>query len=113
MFDGASLYNLLQGWGRGEPCEDSARPVARPNASDRLQPRLPDQMGLGHMMRTGYGRTRRIVPRENCEIVPRLSVGQVQHLLTKLREEGQVHLVGRTRSARWYCGPETAPDGSG
>jgi len=47
------------------------------------------------------------------EIVPELSTGQVQRLLAKLKEEGQVHLIGRSRTARWYPGPETASDDSG
>ena len=41
------------------------------------------------------------------ELLPHLSAGQVQRLLARLREEGQVHPLGRTRYTRWYPGPET------
>lgn len=40
------------------------------------------------------------------QVLPELSRAQVQVLLRQLRDDGEVHCVGRTRSARWYPGPE-------
>jgi len=42
--------------------------------------------------------------RELQQVLPALSRGQLQVLLSELRAEGRVHCVGRTRGARWYPG---------
>jgi len=43
--------------------------------------------------------------RELSDVLPALSRRQVQTLLHELRTEGRIHVVGRTRAARWYPGP--------
>jgi ATP-dependent DNA helicase RecG len=43
---------------------------------------------------------------ELAQVLPALPRSSIQRLMRELREEGRVHLVGRTRSARWYPGPQ-------
>ncbi len=42
------------------------------------------------------------------QVLPELSRRQVQGLLNEMRSEGKVHLTGRTSTARWHLGPESA-----
>jgi ATP-dependent DNA helicase RecG len=44
--------------------------------------------------------------RDLLEVLPVLSVAQVQSLLREMKKERLVHNVGRTRAARWYPGSE-------
>jgi len=43
---------------------------------------------------------------ELAQVLPALPRSSIQRLMRELREEGRVHLVGRTRSARWHPGPQ-------
>ncbi|WP_040668213.1 ATP-binding protein [Nitrolancea hollandica] len=40
------------------------------------------------------------------EVLPALSRKTIQHLLGELKSEGLIHVIGRTRSARWFPGPD-------
>ena len=42
--------------------------------------------------------------KELMQVLPALSMPQVQTLLRELKSEGNIHAVGRTRSALWYPG---------
>lgn len=42
---------------------------------------------------------------ELAQVLPSHSRGQIKRLLSQLKEEGNIHVIGRTRSARWYPGP--------
>lgn len=42
-------------------------------------------------------------------LLPALSRNQVQSLLKELKGAGKIHIVGRTKSGRWY--PGQAPEG--
>ena len=42
--------------------------------------------------------------RELRQVLPALSRNQVQSLLRSLKSEGRIHIIGYTRSARWYPG---------
>jgi ATP-dependent DNA helicase RecG len=44
------------------------------------------------------------------DVLPGLSTKQIQHLLAEMKQDGQVHVIGMTKGARWYPGPE-ADDG--
>jgi ATP-dependent DNA helicase RecG len=48
--------------------------------------------------------------RDLRQVLPQLSDGQVQALVRELKEDGVIHYVGRTRSARWYPGPDVIGD---
>lgn len=41
---------------------------------------------------------------ELAQVLPSLSRSSIQRLMGELREEGRVHLVGRTSGAKWYPG---------
>lgn len=43
---------------------------------------------------------------ELMKLLPSLSRRQVQELLKELQSEGRTHPIGRTRTVRWYPGPE-------
>lgn len=40
----------------------------------------------------------------NCYPVPGHKRSQIQILLRELRDEDQIHVVGRTRGAKWFPG---------
>jgi len=42
--------------------------------------------------------------KELMQVLPALSMPQLQTLLRELKSEGNIHAVGRTRSALWYPG---------
>lgn len=44
---------------------------------------------------------------EVAQVLPQLTTGQVRTLLKELKQEQRVHLVGITRSARWFPGTKT------
>jgi ATP-dependent DNA helicase RecG len=49
---------------------------------------------------------------ELCQVLPALSPKSIQRLLTELRDERRVCLIGKTRNARWHSGnqdPDVAP----
>ncbi len=49
---------------------------------------------------------------ELCQVLPALSPKSIQRLLTELRDERRVCLIGKTRNARWHSGnqdPDLAP----
>ena len=48
---------------------------------------------------------------EFLQVLPALGRGQIQALVQALADEGRVHLVGRTKGARWYPGPPPAASG--
>ncbi len=41
------------------------------------------------------------------QVLPALTMPQVQTLLRELKSEGKIYKVGSTRAALWYPGPET------
>lgn len=43
---------------------------------------------------------------ELAQVLPSLSRSSIQKFMRELREEGRVHLVGRTSGARWYPGSQ-------
>jgi len=45
--------------------------------------------------------------KELMQVLPALTMPQVQTLLRELKSEGDIHKVGRTRAALWYPGSET------
>ena len=45
--------------------------------------------------------------KELIQVLPALTMPQVQTLLRELKSEGEIHKVGRTRAALWYPGSET------
>ncbi len=45
--------------------------------------------------------------KELMQVLPALTMPQVQTLLRELKSEGEIHKVGRTRAALWYPGSET------
>src|SRR5690606_8097923 len=51
--------------------------------------------------------------RDLQDVLPSLSAKQVQHLLTEMKNAGEIHNRGRTRGARWYPGrsPSNHDDG--
>ena len=49
--------------------------------------------------------------RDLQEVLPASSERQIRYLLTEMKDEGLVHMSGRTRAARWYPGAE--PTGNG
>jgi ATP-dependent DNA helicase RecG len=48
---------------------------------------------------------------ELAEVLPSLSRQQIQALLRELQSEEQIHVVGMTKGARWYPGPDRGTDG--
>jgi ATP-dependent DNA helicase RecG len=42
---------------------------------------------------------------EFLQVLPSLSRDQIKGLMRELKSEGRVHVVGRTKGARWYPGP--------
>ena len=44
--------------------------------------------------------------KELRDVLPTLSHDQVQKLIGEMKREGTIHVVGRTRGALWYPGPE-------
>jgi ATP-dependent DNA helicase RecG len=42
---------------------------------------------------------------ELTQVLPALAPKAVQRLLSELKDEQRIHLIGRTRNARWYPGP--------
>ena len=42
------------------------------------------------------------------EVLPALTKKRVQYLAGELKAEGRIHVVGKTRAARWHAGPETS-----
>lgn len=47
---------------------------------------------------------------ELSQVLPSLSRSQIKRLLEELKDEGRVHLVGRTKGARWYPGLHLGED---
>jgi len=45
---------------------------------------------------------------ELAQVLPALSRGQIQRLMEELKKEKRVHVVGKTKGARWY--PESPPN---
>ena len=45
--------------------------------------------------------------KELMQVLPALTMPQVQTLLRELKSEGKIYKVGITRAALWYPGPET------
>jgi ATP-dependent DNA helicase RecG len=45
---------------------------------------------------------------ELTQVLPSLSRGQLQYLLTELSFEGKAHFIGHARTAKWYPGPPDA-----
>jgi ATP-dependent DNA helicase RecG len=45
--------------------------------------------------------------KELMQVLPALTMPQVQTLLRELKSEGKIYKVGSTRAALWYPGPET------
>jgi len=45
------------------------------------------------------------------DVLPGLSAKQIQHLLSEMKEEGRVHLIGMTKGGRWYAGSGTGRQG--
>jgi ATP-dependent DNA helicase RecG len=45
--------------------------------------------------------------KEFMQVLPVLTMPQVQTLLRELKSEGKIYIVGSTRAALWYPGPET------
>jgi ATP-dependent DNA helicase RecG len=45
--------------------------------------------------------------KELMQVLPALTMPQVQTLLRELKSEGKIYIVGSTRAALWYPGPET------
>ncbi len=43
---------------------------------------------------------------ELCQVLPALSVTQVQSLVRTLQRRGNAHSEGRTNQGRWYPGPD-------
>jgi len=41
---------------------------------------------------------------ELSQVLPSLSRDQIQGLMKELKREGRIHVVGKTRAARWYAG---------
>jgi len=63
--------------------------------------------GLRALRSCPEGPTQEATRQELSMVSPELLAGQVQWLLTELKRERRIHVVGRTKGARWY--PET-PD---
>jgi ATP-dependent DNA helicase RecG len=42
---------------------------------------------------------------ELSQVLPAQSRGAIQRLMGELKDEGRIHVVGRTKAARWYPGP--------
>jgi len=47
---------------------------------------------------------------ELMQVLPGLSEGTVQTLLKELKQEGRIHVAGKTRGARWLAGPGPRTD---
>lgn len=39
------------------------------------------------------------------QVLPSLSRSQIKRLMEELKKEGRIHVVGKTKGARWYPGP--------
>jgi ATP-dependent DNA helicase RecG len=42
---------------------------------------------------------------EFSQVLPSLSRGQIKRLMEELKREGRIHVVGKTKGARWHPGP--------
>jgi ATP-dependent DNA helicase RecG len=42
---------------------------------------------------------------ELSQVLPSLSRGQIQRLMEELKREERIHVLGKTKAARWYPGP--------
>lgn len=49
---------------------------------------------------------------EFSQVLPSLSRSQIKRLMEELKREGRIHVVGKTKGARWYPGPTPSDAGA-